>query len=330
MAVNESPKSPWDARSCIDILTGQFPVDRKFHPVTFLEQFIMFLLETLYHFSLCLWLKYLCEQIGTRDNKTQRDSRPVGRSFTDLYVVVATALLGFLLFACTKGDQTSGWVWGLAIYLVAEMLVTTFRVQLVHIYDRIEAPRSPNRSIMLLLIGYLEVVLAFGILFLANGQIMITSSQSTERALRTHSHSSHPNCSTPSPLRSPSDAFYFSTVTITTLGDATYTPATTGAKQLVVAEVAVGLLMVVFLLANFMTLPKGAWQSTKVIQPLEEERLKALLDALHASNKTKTEFLVSGDLEKAYNAFLAKTEAKMDIHDFWRLVAEVYEFEQEA
>ncbi len=162
------------------------------------------------------------------------------RNLVDCYVPAASIALGAMLFWGTGGEQISCWVVGIAIYLMAEMVVTTLCVQFVDRYMSHWGVTSPNRSIMLLFLGYAELILGFAILYLAFGGI-----EKNESCLKCLEGVE------PETLTESFDALYFSLVTITTLGYGEWVPTDGPSKWLVVIEVSFGILLIVLMLSAF-------------------------------------------------------------------------------
>jgi hypothetical protein len=92
--------------------------------------------------------------------------------------------------------------------------------------------KSPTRSILLFFVNYFEIIVHFSSLYILTNSI-------------THKGSFDSFISMPK-------AIYFSIVTITTLGDVNFGPATLLGMILVSVEVLVGMIMIVAVLAGFL------------------------------------------------------------------------------
>ncbi|MGH9426348.1 MAG: ion channel [Terriglobia bacterium] len=118
----------------------------------------------------------------------------------DGYVVLRAALLTALLLCPIKQSCSITFI---ATYFLVDILVYVSGVVfLADVYGR---PLSSVRSLLLMLVNFGEVVLAFAVLNWQWGGLSVD-------------------------LASPLDAFYFSAVTATTLGDGTIYPATSAGK----------------------------------------------------------------------------------------------------
>jgi voltage-gated potassium channel Kch len=96
--------------------------------------------------------------------------------------------------------------------------------------------RSLNRSLLLLLLNYAEIIIGFSVLFLATGSIGKLD----------------PEMATEITLSSRLDAIYFSVVTITTLGYGDFHPISPLGRLLALAETAMGILLLVLVLGTFL------------------------------------------------------------------------------
>ncbi len=146
----------------------------------------------------------------------------------DLYIVLAFSLLVICLFWIPKSTFASC----AATYLMLEMLVVTLAVILV---NRQTEPtvRSIERSILLLAVGYLELIVGFAILYLSNNCIEFSSYNNL--------------------VNSSWDALYFSTVTITTLGFGDIRPIGQVGRIFVIFETLAGITLIVYALSTFVS-----------------------------------------------------------------------------
>jgi hypothetical protein len=138
----------------------------------------------------------------------------------DGYVVLRAALLTGLLLCPIKQSCS---ITFMATYFLLDILVYVSGVVfLADVYGR---PLSSVRSLLLMLVNFGEVVLAFAVLHWQWGGLSVD-------------------------LPSTVDAFYFSAVTATTLGDANIYPVTSSGKIRVLLQLGVSLVFIsVFLSA---------------------------------------------------------------------------------
>lgn len=146
--------------------------------------------------------------------------------FMDLYVLVWAALLSLIFFSTLIP-------WSVAIFLAAYRVfdILTYRVYFLLVKSQ-EKPWESDRfrrSLAIVLVNFYELVLAFAILY-----------------LRTHSIASAGSLG--SPVVSRSIAFYFSLVTMTTVGYGDYVPASALGRLLVVAQLSSVVVLLIFLL----------------------------------------------------------------------------------
>jgi hypothetical protein len=113
------------------------------------------------------------------------------------------------------------WAAGAFFYLLRVVLVDIPKGGLI---------KSQTRSILLLFVNYLEIITHFASLYILTMSIKYIGNDSI----------------------SVSKAIYFSIVTITTLGDFNFSPATFLGRILVSAEVLIGMIMIVMAFAKFL------------------------------------------------------------------------------
>jgi voltage-gated potassium channel Kch len=124
--------------------------------------------------------------------------------------VVRGAILFLVGFICT--------------FRVLEILVVSFRLHVLEFYET----SSPAHAIVLTFVAFFQVMLAFAVLYLAAAFFTGDPFDDTERIWSNWLN-----------------AAYFSTVTIATLGYGDFAPTLWLGKLLVIAEVFVGLLLIV-------------------------------------------------------------------------------------
>lgn len=121
------------------------------------------------------------------------------------------------------------------LYSLLESMAATLYVQFWGIYDRADPLQSPNRSILLVLVAYADLIVGFAYLYIWTFGVQGSVSA----------------CGGPTMLTSAWDALYFSFVTITTLGYGDFHPTSFWAQLFVVLETLSGLLLLVLMLATF-------------------------------------------------------------------------------
>ena len=150
--------------------------------------------------------------------------------FVDYYILVVSIVLFVSL--CLAPHSILVCIY--AIYLMAEMFVVTLLIILVDNYATEKGIRSSYRSVILLAVGYLEIIVGFAILYIRFGTISFTSEPTKI-------------------ITQPMDALYFSTVTITTLGFGDISPYNETGRFLVMAETVLGITLIVFVLSIFIS-----------------------------------------------------------------------------
>ncbi len=158
----------------------------------------------------------------------------------DCYILIT----GVALAALVLRENAQQWAWYAVMYITAESLFATLSMLFVSPYwpqtskavkAQTREPISAARSIWLAIITYVEVVLAFAFLFIQPGiEVIRTSCGNT--------------------VSTPSEAVYFSFVTITTLGYGDYAPSNALAQRLVVTEVGIGVFLVVVIIGHILGL----------------------------------------------------------------------------
>lgn len=166
-----------------------------------------------------------CASLGQMLQRCSREEKQ--NDVIDLYVVMASVTLVGLLFWIPKS-----WVaFVAAIYLMIEMFMVTLGVIFVDRHQPKHQIRSPERSIVLLALGYLELIIGFAILYLSYSCIEFSSNNKL--------------------VSSSWDALYFSTATITTLGFGDIRPTSQSGRILVIFETLAGIMLIVYALSIF-------------------------------------------------------------------------------
>lgn len=189
------------------------PKDLKYR-LSVLEKLVMCSLVFVRSLSLNIWIKRPGQP---KEQRTQ---------LSEWYVLIWFALLISFLFLPAIA---------VIPLLTAYRLIEGFNYRLCIIFvDRYRSDwslRSLNRSLMLLLINYCEMVVGFAVLYLYTGSVLLDKTQTL--------------------IATPWNALYFSVVTITTLGDGRFAPASTIGEILVCAEAAMGLVFLALVVSMF-------------------------------------------------------------------------------
>ncbi len=197
-----------------DIWTDRFP-EADMYSLSFLEKFVMISLVAVrslsaYHFYALF---------KTTKARSQ---------FSENYVLIwFIALVVLLIYPAST-------IWYPLVIIYR--LVDGFNYRLCIIFvDRYKFDwglRSLNRSFMLLMVNYLEMIVGFAALYIYTGSIAAEGQP---------------------PISEPWEAFYFSVVTITTLGYGDLSPATRTGEILVAAQVSMGVVFILLVVSTFLT-----------------------------------------------------------------------------
>lgn len=158
------------------------------------------------------------------------------RSFMDAYVMAGVLLMIGLLFTAPPSHRLYAWI---ALYEITD--IVTYRLYFICIKSQ-EDPWTPDtlrRSALLATINLFEVVVAFGILYLHFGTVVLSSQGGKA-------------------LTSGISALYFSAVTILTIGYGDFIPADDRTRCLVIMEALSGLLFLAFLLPALVSILSSA------------------------------------------------------------------------
>jgi len=210
---------PWgkEYRTIGDIWTGKFPEVSKQVPLSVLEKGFMTFLVFVRSFSLV--------HIGDFIRKYEKQSFLSEMYVLSWLIVLVLMLLGF--------DQL-GPVWCalVVVYRLIDGLNYRLCIVFVDRYQKGWGLRSLNRSLILLLVNYCEIVVGFAVLYLVTRSV---------------------GYSLEGPLTSRIDSLYFSVITITTLGYGDISPISPLGKLLTVTETLMGFIMVVLVIGTFLT-----------------------------------------------------------------------------
>jgi hypothetical protein len=150
-------------------------------------------------------------------------------SVSEMYVVA----WGILLFILLWYPFSSKWLL-LAVVIYRTIDAVNYRLCILFVdrYQQKWGLRSLNRSLILLLINYLELIVGFSILYL---------------------HTNSVGTSSGGLLVAPVESLYYSVVTITTLGYGDYAPITSTGQWLVMVETLLGFVLVALVVGSFLT-----------------------------------------------------------------------------
>jgi len=154
----------------------------------------------------------------------------VASFLSEFYVILRLTILCMVLFA---HDHIPNWIsYTIITYCLIDGLNYRLCIIFVDRYKQIWGLRSLNRSLILLMINFFEIVIGFAALFLKIGSIW------------------NSQCD---PITLKSEALYFSVVTITTLGYGDYYPSVTLSRWLCCAETIMGFVLVVLVIGSFLS-----------------------------------------------------------------------------
>jgi len=154
-------------------------------------------------------------------------------TFIDVYVILKMVVLLALLLRCPAGGYggrglLTGLVVGLVWYIIVDTFNYTLCVVFVDMHEEKWLPISYSGSVIMLFINYLQLIVGFAVLYLCHG--CIGYSDSGERITRA------------------GEAFYYSTVTITTLGYGDMEPILPTGRTLAWVETLMGIVLLVLVL----------------------------------------------------------------------------------
>lgn len=198
------------------IWRGEYPQRDRKYPLSPLERFFMTILVFVRSFSLVR----LADAFHS-----YRIRSALSESYVVLWLIILAVLLWYPIAP-----------FGLLVCIVSYRLIDGFTYRLcilfVNCYKETRGLRSLNRTLLLLVFNFTEIVVGFAILFLN------TASAGPEVG---------------EAMTKPATALYFSVATITTLGFGDIRPVNDVGQWLVTAEVLLGFLFVVLVLTSFLT-----------------------------------------------------------------------------
>ncbi len=198
------------------IWKGTFPQPSQKFPLSPLERLFMMALVLTRSFSL-VRLTHIFSGYKVRS------------ALSETYVVLWLLILTTLLWHAF----TPLWLLiGVVVYRIVDGMNYRLCILFVNRYKEHGELHSINRTLLLLILNYVEIIIAFAILFLN------TASAGTRLG---------------EVITRPVTALYFSLVTITTLGFGDIQPLTDLGRWLVISEISLGFVFVVLVFAAFLT-----------------------------------------------------------------------------
>lgn len=200
-------------RLALEILTGRYRAGDK----RLLERVLMGTFVIIRCFSLSNF-KWLC-------GKDSRKAR-----FIDIYVLVKLGVLIFLLrgYPTVQREWLQTLIAGIVWYIIVDTLNYVLCVVFVDMHEKGWLPVSYSGSLILLIVNYVQIVIGFAVLYLYTEAIGYADSEIA--------------------ISTPLEGFYFSTVTITTVGYGDMRPICSGGKWLVSVETLVGIVLLALVL----------------------------------------------------------------------------------
>jgi len=176
-------------------------------------------------------------RLATCWNRTKNDHLYIEVSV----IVILACLTGLHVF---PGPVEQGGVWSVVIkilvcWILVDVVLVLVRIVFLNQYRAWVGgtPLSINRSILLLIANFAQIVLCFSILYLSTQSIAAGGSSG-------------------SPIICSLQSLYFSVVTITTLGYGDFCPANSLGQGLVIVEVFIGFVFVVLIFGHFVQLSR--------------------------------------------------------------------------
>lgn len=202
-------------RLVLDIVHGRYQKDK----LRFIERALMTVFVVLRIFSLSNF-HFL---FGTDRVKAM---------FIDVYVILKMVVLLVLLLSYPpegyEGIGRTALVVGIVWYIIVDTFNYLLCVVFVDMHQKKWEPMSYSGSMIMLSVNYVQLIVGFAVLFLCYGCIGYSDCGQT--------------------ITQAGEAFYFSTVTITTLGYGDIKPILPKGRLLVSAETLMGIVMLVLVL----------------------------------------------------------------------------------
>lgn len=212
-------KSEWlkEYRLIIEIWAGKFPEYMEKPQLSILEKSFMTLLVFIRSFSL-VHIQGFFKSIKIRSQ------------ISEFYVIIWFFLFFVLLWYPLPLTFI---LYIIVLYGLIDLLNYRLCIVFVDRYQQDWGLRSLNRSLLLLMLNFFEIILGFAILYLATESIGYSNSNEA--------------------ISTPIEALYFSTVTITTLGFGDIQPILKIGQKLAMLEVLSGFILVILVIGVFIS-----------------------------------------------------------------------------
>lgn len=211
----------------VDIWSGEFPESHNKIPLSILERTFM----TVLIFTRSLSLVHI---------KGFFSEYKVRSEISEFYVLAWFIALLWLLW---HPLNSTTFLLVIVTYRIIDGLNYRLSIVFVDRYKRDWGLRSLNRSLILFLFNFFEIIIEFAILYLATDSIAYSSSSKEI-------------------ITTPLEALYFSTITITTLGYGDMTPISSLGQKLALLEPLLGLTLIILVIGVFLTGVKDIKEKT--------------------------------------------------------------------
>ncbi len=199
------------------IWKGEYPENTQQIPLSPLERTVMTVLVAIRSLS----LTHLC-RLATQYRHTS--------FLSESYVLLRFTVLCVMLIQHSSLPRLLIFV--IVIYCIVDGFNYRLCIIFVDRYARQWGLRSLNRSLILLLVNYLEIVVGFATLYLLTQSVGFSEKQIVTCSL---------------------DALYFSMITITTVGYGDIRPICSIGRWLSIAETLMGIILIVIVIGTFLT-----------------------------------------------------------------------------
>jgi len=200
-----------------NIWSGKFPEHYKKISLSVLEKVFM----TVLIFIRSLSLVHIKEFFNSYKIRSE-----ISEFYVLAWFVVLLCLLWYPL-------SSTAFLFVIVVYRLIDGLNYRLCIIFVDRYKRDWGLRSLNRSLLILMFNYCEVIIGFAVLYLATYSIGYSNSNKI--------------------ITTPMEALYFSTVTITTLGYGDMIPISPFGQKLALLEPLLGFILVVLVIGVFLT-----------------------------------------------------------------------------
>ena len=198
------------------------------HRMFLIEKFALTLMLFKRSVSLIQYIERASDKLRARLTKDVVDR--IQTQVTELLVLALLLFLACVLFYPIHRS----WLAWLTVYIIIGAINYPLCIIFIDRRRRTWKPQSFNRLMLLLFINYLQIITGFAYLYLNTATIIVTRCANT--------------------ITRPCDAFYFSLVTITTLGYGDMEPFDAMAKCLVMCEILIGLVFLTLVIATVVSL----------------------------------------------------------------------------